>query len=104
MVHLADELMPIPAIPDAAFAAARSAGAPEAPQAESARDELQQWLVTLFADGPRDAWDIFAMGLERGLSPVRLRRARIAAGILVRRQGFGPGAKYQWHLPTATDD
>jgi hypothetical protein len=72
-------------------------------------DLATEFLQTVLADGPIDALDIQAEAVTAGLlkpdQPIGqakpFRDARTALGVVTHREGFGPGAKYRWALPSA---
>jgi putative DNA primase/helicase len=72
-------------------------------------DLATEFLQTVLADGPIDALDIQAEAITAGLlkpdQPIGqakpFRDARTALGVVTHREGFGPGAKYRWALPSA---
>jgi hypothetical protein len=72
-------------------------------------DLAVEFLQTVLADRPIDTLDIQAEAVTAGLlkpdQPIGqakpFRDARTALGVTTHREGFGPGAKYRWSLPSA---
>jgi len=72
------------------------------PEDRTARESAADWLRDVLANGPMTANDVKAAAKESGLAWRTVRRAQAAAGVKVRRQGFGPGAVWYWCLPGHT--
>ena len=62
--------------------------------------EAAAWLQSALADGLVATTEIQRQAKESGLAWATVRRARKALGIIVYRQGFGPGAAWHWRLPS----
>jgi hypothetical protein len=67
----------------------------------SALSEAIDWLRTELAAGPRTARDMERAARAAGIAGHTLRRARRAAGVRARRQGFGRGGAWLWQLADA---
>jgi putative DNA primase/helicase len=101
--HVHWDSRPVSTTADAAMGGSGGAG-------ELATTDLAtEFLQTVLADGPIDALDIQAEAITAGLlkpdQPIGqakpFRDARTALGVVTHREGFGPGAKYRWALPSA---
>jgi len=97
MGRVAWEPHPVAMTADDALAAAAAD-----PEDRTARESAADWLKDTLASGPMKADDVKAAAKESGLSLRTVRRAQAAAGVKVRRQGFGPGAAWHWFLPSHT--
>jgi hypothetical protein len=60
---------------------------------------LHQTIVGEMADGPTLAKQVKADANDAGLSWATVRRAKARMGIVVSREGFGPGSVIRWALP-----
>jgi len=78
---------------DAALAAAAAD-----PEDRGARDVAADWLKEALAAGPMTAEDLKAAAKASGLAWRTVRRAQVAAGVKVRRQGYGADGKWYWLL------
>jgi hypothetical protein len=89
---------------------ALSGGAAEG--AATAKDEAIQFLTEILAGGPVDVLDIEAQARTAAMLPETrrlseskpFRAASSELRIIKQRQGFGPGARMQWSLPSWSDD
>jgi hypothetical protein len=61
--------------------------------------EAARVLKEILADGPLPAGNVKRMAATAGVAERTLHRARHALGVTARRQGWGPGAHYQWSMP-----
>jgi hypothetical protein len=61
--------------------------------------EAVRVLKEILADGPLPAGNVKRMAATAGVAERTLHRARHALGVTARRQGFGPGAYYEWTMP-----
>lgn len=70
------------------------------PEERTAGEEVQHYLRGALADGRQPAADLMLTARrDYGVSDRTIRRARLAAGVLVTREGFGPGSRVMWSLP-----
>jgi hypothetical protein len=69
----------------------------ESPRA--ARDDAQDFLTELLANGPVSVKDIQADGREAGFSWSTLRRAKDELGVKSKRTGFSKDGGWSWSLP-----
>jgi putative DNA primase/helicase len=63
------------------------------------RADAVEWLRDVLGDGPVAAEELRRAAQREGHSWATIRRAKKQAGAESYREGFGPGATYQWHLP-----
>ena len=71
----------------------------------TAVEELREYLRGVLADGPRPAADLLRDALRQfGVTERTVRRARAALGVVVDREGFGPGSRVLWSLPKPIPD
>jgi putative DNA primase/helicase len=63
------------------------------------REEAEAFLKELLADGPVAARQVKADANDAGLSWATIRRAKARIGLVVSREGFGPGSVIRWALP-----
>jgi hypothetical protein len=61
--------------------------------------EAARVLKEILADGPLPAGNVKRMAATAGVAERTLHRARHALGVTARRQGWGPGAHYEWSMP-----
>jgi hypothetical protein len=61
------------------------------------------WLQETLADKPLPAVKVKSVAAKAGFSPMTVRRAREHLGIVVVREGFGPGGRWLWRAPSAND-
>jgi hypothetical protein len=61
--------------------------------------EAARVLKEILADGPLPAGNVKRMAAAAGVAERTLHRARHALGVTARRQGWGPGAHYEWSMP-----
>jgi hypothetical protein len=66
----------------------------------SALTEAAAWLRQELASGARAASEMERAARAARIADHTLRRARRSLGVRVRRQGFGPGGKWVWELPS----
>jgi hypothetical protein len=66
-------------------------------------EQAMLWLSEKLADGPMPAAEIMDAATHAGHSAATLRRARERLGIVVVREGFGPGGRWLWRAPSAND-
>ncbi len=79
--------------------AAQLLAVPEDTETRSAMDEATDFLRDLLADSPLPAKDVMKEARAAAIAERTLDRAKRAAGVVTRRDGFGPGATYLWSLP-----
>ena len=77
--------------------------APTGSEERDALTEAIEFLRAALADGERTADDVTREARKSGISDRTLRRARREAGILKRREGFGPAGHWNWSLPLKAD-
>lgn len=65
----------------------------------STRDSACEWLCTLLARGPLPVSELRTEADGAGFSWPTIRRAKDEAGVVVSRDGFGPGGRWTWSLP-----
>jgi hypothetical protein len=65
----------------------------------TAREDAATWLRDALADGPVPADEVKRQAKANSISVRTLKRAKIDAGVIAKREGFGPGAKWYWMLP-----
>src|SRR5262245_47670670 len=70
-----------------------------APELRTAKAVAKEFLWAALAAGPVPATDISHQAREHGLTAKALRSARLALGVAIARQGFGPGSRSVWSLP-----
>lgn len=68
------------------------------PAARSERNSAADWLADLLAAGPLPAREVRRHADEAGYAWRTLHRARDAAGVTVRREGYGPGGQWMWSI------
>lgn len=61
--------------------------------------EAAEWLTNELSQGPVPAADLIKSARANGIKDKPLRTAREKLDVQTIREGFGPGAKYLWHLP-----
>jgi hypothetical protein len=66
-------------------------------------EEAEAFLRELLADGPAPAKQVKADANDAGLSWATVRRAKARMGLVVSREGFGPGSAINWSLPHTID-
>jgi len=69
----------------------------------SALDETVEFLLATLAEHDLPAAEVKAAARPAGIAKRTLERARYRAGVVTRRQGFGPGAVYVWSLHARQD-
>ena len=57
------------------------------------------FLRSSLATGPMGAAEVQNAAASVGLSMKTLHRAALAIGIVIAREGFGPGGRWTWQLP-----
>jgi putative DNA primase/helicase len=62
------------------------------------RKDAVRWLHDLLASGPLAADEVQRLAEHDGLKWRTVQRAKVKAGAVSERDGFGPGAKYVWRL------
>lgn len=71
------------------------------------RDEAVEWLLEELAEGPKDAKYMEWLAKDAGFSKRTMERAKKAAGVASRHEGFGSGSRWVWaidrHTPPATE-
>lgn len=70
------------------------------PEERSALEEARAFLEDALSDGLKPARDILKDGRANGHQEKTLRRAKALLGVKVIREGFGPGGRYFWSLPS----
>ncbi|CCF83594.1 hypothetical protein NITHO_2500001 [Nitrolancea hollandica Lb] len=76
---------------------------PAGDEERTARDEAIDFLRDALAAGPMPAKDVQRQAREAGISEMTLRRAKGAANVTWRREGFGKDGTVLWEIPTAID-
>ncbi len=66
---------------------------------QGARREAEDFLTEILTAGPVLASEVKQEARAAGISESTLRRAKLALGVKVRREGFGPGGSWHWFLP-----
>lgn len=80
-----------------AHTAAALLALPELPAERTALDEATEFLTEILAQGAAlSATEVKAAARQAGIAERTLDRARHRAGVVARREGFGPGATYVW--------
>lgn len=59
----------------------------------------RDWLEQTLAPKPLPARQVIDLADRQGIAAATLRRAKRHARIVTIREGFGPGARFIWHLP-----
>lgn len=72
----------------------------EGDEGVSALDDATGWLRQALADGRLESKDVQKLAKENGHAWATVRRAKDEVGVIVEREGFGPGAKWFWSLPS----
>ena len=62
----------------------------------------RRWLEQTLASGPMPARQVAILAQQQGICSATLRRAKRQAAVVTSREGFGPGARFVWRLPTAS--
>jgi AAA domain len=70
----------------------------EAPQQAEAMKVLREILT----ERPMLARDVERLAVHAGIAKTTLHRARKSLGIITRREGYGPGSRYVWSMPSAS--
>ncbi|MCG8407987.1 MAG: hypothetical protein MI923_22545 [Phycisphaerales bacterium] len=70
------------------------------PTDRSERGDAADWLEQLLGDGPIESKKVRRLASENGHTWTTVRRAKHDLGIEARKQGFGDGAAWYWHLPS----
>jgi hypothetical protein len=70
-------------------------------RAQSATAEAEAFLREVLSDGPKESKEIQSEAAAAGISRASLRRARVAVGVVVRREGFGVGGRWIWSLESS---
>jgi hypothetical protein len=65
---------------------------------ETAGDGAAGWLRQALAAGPLPSKDLLTLGGHNGYTSRMLHYAKLAAGVAITREGFGPGATWRWNL------
>jgi hypothetical protein len=74
------------------------------PEEQGANDDAMEWLREALADGPQEAGPLQQrFERETGHNRRTLQRAFKSLGGKKEREGFGPGGKLVWSLPTIDD-
>ena len=68
-------------------------------ETRTAKAEAIEMLRAAFAGGSIAAAEANRMAREHGLTPKAIRSARKALGVVIKRDGFGPGSKSLWSVP-----
>jgi hypothetical protein len=74
--------------------AAEAAG----PDQRTAKDEAEEFLRDILADGPVPAKDVQEAARNHLISTATLRRAKATLKINIERDGFGPGSTVSWSI------
>jgi hypothetical protein len=67
--------------------------------AGSALEEAMDWLREILAEGPVPTTEVQETAREAGLSWATVKRARPKIGAKAKRDGFGRGGSWLWHIP-----
>jgi hypothetical protein len=67
----------------------------------TAKVEAMEFLQAVLAHGPTPASEVNRMAREHGLTSKTVRSAREALKVKIGRDGFGPGSRSLWSLPTS---
>ena len=70
----------------------------------TANADAMKFLQGALAGAPVPAAELSRVAHERGLTPKAIRSAREALGVKIERNGFGPGSKSLWSLPSEHTD
>jgi putative DNA primase/helicase len=65
----------------------------------TAKTEALEFLRVVLADGPLAAAEVIEQGRGHGHTEKSIRSARETLGVVVRREGFGAGARWVWAIP-----
>ena len=79
---------------------AETAGA----ETQTAKADAMEFLRAALVGTPVPAAELSRVARERGLTPKAIRSAREALGVKIERNGFGPGSKSLWSLPSEHTD
>jgi len=63
------------------------------------REDSQRWLRELLADGPIEAKIVQQKAKDAGYAWRTIQRAKVAANVGSKKEGFGEGAQWFWRLP-----
>jgi AAA domain len=91
-VHWEDS--PVTITADQALAAAESTGS------RTTKEEATDFLRDILGQGEAPAEEVQQAARKAGITPKPLRSAREALKVKSRREGFGPGAVWNWSLPS----
>jgi putative DNA primase/helicase len=61
--------------------------------------ECIDWLREIVSTGPVPAEDVFKAGRQAGFSQDQLKRAKRPAGVVSKRDGYGPKSRWLWMFP-----
>jgi hypothetical protein len=70
----------------------------------TAKADALAFLQVALAGDPVPATEVSRMAHEHGLTAKAIRSAREALGVRIERNGFGPGSRSLWSLPSAHPD
>ena len=70
----------------------------------TAKADAMEFLQAALAGDPVPATEVNRMARERDLTIKAIRSAREALGVKIERNGFGPGSKSLWSLPSEHTD
>jgi len=79
---------------------AETAGA----ETRTAKADAMEFLRAALVGARVPAAEVSRVAHERGLTPKAIRSAREALGVKIQRNGFGPGSKSLWSLPSQHTD
>lgn len=65
----------------------------------TARDEAKQFLLAMLHEGEQLAKAVIDQATKEDIAERTLKRAKTDLGVIVRREGFGPGSRLFWSLP-----
>jgi hypothetical protein len=68
-------------------------------ETRTAKAEAIELLKDIMTNGSMPAAEVHRIGREHGLTRKVIRSAREALGVIIQRDGFGPGSKSIWSLP-----
>jgi hypothetical protein len=86
------------------ISADKALGAAESTGSRTTKEEAADFLRAVLAQGEVPAGEVQQAARKAGITPKPLRVAREALKITSRREGFGPGAVWNWSLPGPSID
>ncbi|GGD58632.1 hypothetical protein [Pseudoxanthomonas indica] len=64
-------------------------------------DEIDAWLRSYLSSGPKPAAEVIDQAMGAGYTKKMVRLASDRLAIVRERDGFGPGSRVLWHMPSA---